>query len=783
MNVLERFSRALGVLVAPESSNQSPASLMGSGASRGDPPKRGTAELLQAYSTMPWLRAVTSKVGFAVGMTRWKLFAVRSSSTNRFIRNLDLQKCPDHTTRKQLMDGLKKQGELVEIENNPALSLIHDVNPHHTGLTGRKLLQNYVDLTGEWIILMEMDAAFKVPIALWPIPTHWVRETPRPGHPFFEIAFDGAHPVSVPEALIIWSVDADPFNPYRRGSSLSGTLSDELETSEYAQKHAKNFFWNRARPDFVAYVEPKSGESDVDQRSLRRLQQRWMDEHQGFWKSVKPHFTNRKMDIHEFEQDTQKQSLLPIMEHERDTIIHVFGFPPEIFGILESSNRATIEAADFLFSRYAVVPRLEFMRQNFQQSLIPFFDERLILEYESPVTEDKTVALDAAKSAPWTIEVDEYREKFMSLEPLEEDKGKVFAVPLNISLTEDLLTDLGLDEPEEPPADDPPEEFALNWLAEYAKAKQVNDPSYILVHRIADRLEPAMKKAFLAALKTMRGKIDLTATANFIGSRNLSAAVDSLPWDVLSTQLDKRMIPEIRRVLSGVGSVAAQQLGASLGTSEVSFDISSANVTRWLRDHGADMVSDITEASREGIRRALARAFEGDLSPSELAKQIQRRIGLTDRDHSATEKFEQGLRERGVSEPEIKRRIVKHEEARLRRRSRNIARTETIRAGNAGQQLTWEQAVEDGNLPADNVRRIWIVTPDDRLDVEICEPMEGQRVRLSEPFVTPGGNSLPFPPAHPLCRCAVGLEFVNRRGKTIRIIPKWLIFLAMEERN
>ena len=42
-----------------------------------EPPLRGTKELLDLYSTSPWLRAVTHKIGRAVAETPWQVFVAR----------------------------------------------------------------------------------------------------------------------------------------------------------------------------------------------------------------------------------------------------------------------------------------------------------------------------------------------------------------------------------------------------------------------------------------------------------------------------------------------------------------------------------------------------------------------------------------------------------------------------------------------------------------------------------------------------------------------------------
>ncbi len=412
---------------------------------RGAPPKRGTEDLLRAYSTMPWLRAVTQRISEATSQVQWRLFAIRRRQPGqlpqepprgRFIAAPDIAHMYSWKDRQKLFHTHRDAGELIEITDHPMLDMLHNGNGYHTGSMIRRLKQVYIDLTGEYFMLIERDSTHGIPIALWPIPTHWVQDTPTPSNPVFMVRL-GSQTVEIPQTEMIWAVDPDPLNPYGRGSGITQTLGDELETNEYASKHLKNHFFNRARPDFIAFVKPKEGETEVNRRTLLKLKQQWMDEHMGFWKSFKPHFINREIQIHEFVQDFRKQQVLPIMEFERNTIIQVFGFPPEIFGILESSNRSTIDAADFLFTRYAVLPRMEFQREVLQQTLVPEYDDRLILDFDSPVTEDREHTLKVARVAPWVLDANGWLE-MMGKEPMSGPDGRIRAVPNDVTLTPSL---------------------------------------------------------------------------------------------------------------------------------------------------------------------------------------------------------------------------------------------------------------------------------------------------------------------------------------------------------
>jgi hypothetical protein len=74
-------------------------------------------------------------------------------------------------------------------------------------------------------------------------------------------------------------------------------------------------------------------------------------------------------------------------------------------------------------------------------------------------------------------------------------------------------------------------------------------------------------------------------------------------------------------------------------------------------------------------------------------------------------------------------------------RAETIARTESMRALNMGTQEAWRQAVQDGKIVEDLIRRFWKVAHDERT-CPVCKPipeMNPNGVKLAQPFATPRG--------------------------------------------
>lgn len=410
----------------------------------GLPPTRGTREYLLAYSKMPWLRAVTARIATRMATTEWQLF-VQAKEGEKARQNKTIQRAKG-VTRRKLMADLKSDNELRQIEDHPMLDLLSDANSFQTGEAMRKTTQIHIDLVGEAFWLKERDA-FGMPIGVWPIPPDWILNTPTPTNPFYRVGFRAWRGM-IPDTEFIWFCDPDPANPYGRGSGTARSLSDELETDEYAAKFTKSQFYNQARPDLIVY--PKG--QPMREADVARLENDWLSKNQGFWKAFKPYFLTKEVGITELDGGLNNRALqlVQLREFERDTVMQVFGIPPEILGVLSNSNRATISAADLVMGRYVIEPRLEFMRSVLQERLVPEYDERLIVEFSSPVQDDKDYQLEVLRAAPQVASVDEWRD-LAGMRPMDDDVGRVHFAPSSLRPLDPTEPD-GLIPPPDPPA-------------------------------------------------------------------------------------------------------------------------------------------------------------------------------------------------------------------------------------------------------------------------------------------------------------------------------------------
>ncbi len=409
----------------------------------GDAPVRGSANILDGYATLPWLRAVTGRIAQSLAATDWQLYAVRKPQ-QRAVKHALLQRASPVVRRKALGDLLDSENA-DEITTHPLLDLLHEGNPHHTGVQLWRLTSASLDLVGEVYWLLQRNGV-GVPAALWPIPPTWVLEPPVPGRDSYRVNFKGRY-ADIPTSEMLCLNDPNPADPYGRGTGLAAALGDELATDEYAAKLVKTFFLEGARPDFLLW--PKDGQMGLDPAEKVRFERDWLNRHQGYQRAYRPYMAGQELGVHEFSKDFRSMEMTELRRYERDTIIQTYGMPPEMLGVLESSNRATIEAAEYIFTRWVLQPRLELLRSILQERLVPEFDDRLVLDYVSPVPSDAAQALEAAKAAPHALTVNEWRA--LAGQPAVED-GDVYMMPPTLVPVE-RLDEAPLpmvEEPEEP---------------------------------------------------------------------------------------------------------------------------------------------------------------------------------------------------------------------------------------------------------------------------------------------------------------------------------------------
>ena len=332
--------------------------------------------------------------------------------------------------------------------------------------------------------------------------------------------------------------------------------------------------------------------------------------------------------------------------------------------------------------------------------------------------------------------------------------------------------------------------------------------------------EPAIRRAFLEAMRDARGAVVLQDVVDALARGDLSAAMAAIEFPrTFLAPLDM----EISRTYFESGRVFAGLLMADRPrgvTVEVRFDPGNPRAAQWLRQHSSALITEIVNDQREAVREALDAGMMAGRNPRVVALDVVGRmdrvakqrvggvIGLTTQQSQWVENaraelmsgdpvrmegyFDRKLRDKRfdrlvrkaiaegkpVSAVDVARITTRYGDRLLKFRGDTIARTESLTALSYSQDESARQLLDASGLRPDQITRSWITRHDGRArDSHIA--LDGKKAPLDGYFVSPmTGARLRFPrdtsggaPASELvaCRCASSLKVSwNNPRQTVR---------------
>lgn len=267
--------------------------------------------------------------------------------------------------------------------------------------------------------------------------------------------------------------------------------------------------------------------------------------------------------------------------------------------------------------------------------------------------------------------------------------------------------------------------------------------------RIADRMSPRLRAAFIRTVEELRAKIPEQRLAVAFESGRIEAVLETLALEDMGKMLLPRVSVPLARVTETVGEVATAALAKRIGAA-LEWGKLSRRARAWVKQHGADLVKEVSDATREAIRETIRDVFGAQkLTTSQATRLIRQTVGLAPPQAKALSGFTAELVDRGIPDKEIRRLAGIYERRLLRYRAENIARTETVQAASASQRELWAEGEAQGHWQRGEYVREWQAILRDGRICQECYEAHGQRAPLGKPY--PNGTM--GPTLHTRCRC------------------------------
>jgi HK97 family phage portal protein len=584
-------------------------------------PASASRDLLALYHTNPRLDGV-------------RIIANKCASTELYLYDK-----ADFRKNKSKAEVIEKH-EIYDLLENPCPA-DRDLN----GWTIRYFVFACYTLVGEAFLLKVRDKGGRV-IGLQPVAPSWVIQTPTATSKYWQIypfGTAGGNSIVVPVEDVVVFKDIDLNDPYGRGRGTSEAIGDEIQSDEYASKYAKNLFFNDATPSAIIYA-PQGTKETADQ-----IKQSWIQKMAGFRHAKEPMVLTGEGS--RFEKISQTPTELDFVESRRflrDNANEHFHIPPEIMGILQNSNRSTIDSAEYLLNKNVLADYLRMFERSINNQLLweDFDKERkFILYHENNIAEDIAQKLQIANDglSRGVLTVNDWRIA-MGYEK-DERGGDVYLrgfgqveVPFNsepIELPDTEPTEqIELPNTEERPETELPEkEFEALSKAYEKKYKVLKSDAdkerrgkiWKVFDARARSIEAPFYKAMQTAFTKQNEEVNKTIKKACEENKDVGTAIENL----YNKEMDKKLLHTMAGAFFNgltVGAEHGLELLNKKGVKEISEETRRLfNI--WIDTYGLNLAKDIDDTTKKKLRKALSESIE---EGEDLKKRVAKLIEVSD---------------------------------------------------------------------------------------------------------------------------------------------------------
>lgn len=628
--------------------------------------------------------------------------------------------------------------ELYELLENPCPTF-----KELDGWTLRYLTFAHVRLVGEFFWMKVRDPRGR-PIALLPVPAAWVPRKPTiSDHNFliYPYGVTAGSALTVPQEDVVWFKNPDLLDPYANGRGDSEVIGDELQSDEYAAKYQKAFFFNDASPKFAIVAEGAS------EQQVKQIKQNFMAKLAGFFHAREPAvLTTKGASIQKLTETMVELDMVNSRKFLRDECLQNYQIPPEIYGIIENSNRSTIDAADYLFKKNVISFDLNFFERVVTNQLCHDWDVDLCLRHDNIITEDEEFALKVYESGLTSgiVTENEFRTRFRMPEKPDGDvrilpmslmrvpvgsKVEPPAAPEPTPPKDDRTLEITDEEPEVKTLkiiDDPHAEArkCAIWKSFDAKAVSVEEPFRKAAKKIADVQNDKVKAALKSAIRIEQSTDAVTRAIKSVFTEDTDKAVK------------QTLAPAWRMSLEAGHDHAMTTLSPGKSI-KAPTSVYNEYFNKWIESHGLEKAKQIDDTTVEELQRVLVPVMSGSIRDGD---------GLGETIRKMTEAADDVFMRLSTTRAEL------------------IARTESASTVNAGTHITYASegikqrewlSVRDGRTRSEANGDDFDHSVMDTVVVDIDKPF----VVSGEPMMYPGDPSSASAGNLCNCRCSIAPVF------------------------
>lgn len=290
---------------------------------------------------------------------------------------------------------------------------------------------------------------------------------------------------------------------------------------------------------------------------------------------------------------------------------------------------------------------------------------------------------------------------------------------------------------------------------------------------IAESFEPKIGLAMLEAFAAMKDSVTLNQLETVLRNQGIGGMQRLLADMQIEGIIESSITDDLNEAIMESGRATFAAIPDGLKTGQVfRYDLINPTTAQYVRNYELSLVQKISANTREAIRNNIEASVISGQNPKVTARKFRDTIGLTPNQERAVQNYEKALRDmdssslkralrdkrfdstvlrsiknnQPLSEDQIERMVTRYRERYIKYRAETIARTESLRAVSVGDYTSALQAVNEGAVERERLKRFWVYTRGKRTrpphrQIPSMNPLG---VYIDEPFQTPLGP-LMFP--------------------------------------
>lgn len=288
--------------------------------------------------------------------------------------------------------------------------------------------------------------------------------------------------------------------------------------------------------------------------------------------------------------------------------------------------------------------------------------------------------------------------------------------------------------------------------------------------KLVKLLEKQFGLAWVDVMAWLRESNGLDAIEARIIAGDWAGAVASLDGAALKVAAEAQASYEL------AGRKAADWLDGKVAGSLVRFDTADAPIVRRARENQLELVQGFRDehnrVAQQIARRAMIEGAQGGINPRAVARDFRDSIGLTAYQESVVSNYRRAL-ERGdyakamgyelrdgrgdkslraamrdgksLTSAQVDKMAEAYRKNAVAHRATTIARTEALRNAEDGTSDAYRQAIQRGDVDADELVKTWHAGPRTRDARDAHQSLDGESVRIGEDFQLPDGVKMTGP--------------------------------------